>query len=90
MTHQPGGLSAHRMDYLLRHSDARTSVANPAPVIDWKGHRPLRPLNWYLGLAVDVLGPAGYFDGNYPDSCEPDCPPCAVMQAELDDREAAK
>ena len=62
-------------------------MTNPAPVIDWEGHRPLRPLNWYLGLSVDVLGPAGYFDGDYPDSCEPDCPPCAVMQAEMDARE---
>ena len=76
--------SPSRVAHLLRAYDLN---GPRQPVIDWKSHRPLYPLNWYLGLTVDVLGPAGYFDGNYPDSCEPDCPPCGAMQAEMDARE---
>lgn len=54
----------------------------PEPMIDWQGHQPRHPLNWYIGVTADDLGPAGWMGDYLPvaDTCEESCPRCAAMR----------
>jgi hypothetical protein len=80
-------LSPGRLAHLLRVADAMkepTAMKTiPAPVIDWQGHEPRFPLNWYAGMTAADLAPAGHFGDYFPieDTCLPECPRCAEMRA---------